>query len=37
LQKDNKNNNYQLNIYRLTGDKILFYKFYELLYKKILS
>ena len=37
LQKDNKNNNYQLNIYRLTGDKILFYKFYEILKKKILS
>jgi hypothetical protein len=34
LQK-NKNNNYQLKIYRLSGDKILFYKFYKIIYKKI--
>jgi hypothetical protein len=34
LQKNNKNNNYQLNIYRLSGDKILFYKFYKIILKK---
>ena len=37
LQKENKNNYYQLNIYRLCGDKILFYNFYEKLKKKFFS